>query len=241
MQNNKVCIIMGGSDIIFAPLAREMANSGYVTAIIDTDLEWAQRTADEICTFGGLAKAYYGNASDKESLELVKSSVVAEFGGCNVLINNAGLCARKLNKCEQDVNDIEVTDFNDILIPAQVFGAKIKDSMGSILNLYPMELDCDDILMDKLEGLTRKMAVNLSEVGIRVNTVAYGRVVAGIGRADSGCIEDVPMQRAAKPREIIGAVKFLTDAVNASYITGETLHVDGGYTASKKSETKKNN
>lgn len=235
MQNNKVCVMIGGRDIIYSPLAREMANSGYVTAIIDADMERAQRIADEICTFGGLAKAYYAEASDKDALEAVRSSVVAEFGGCHVLINNAGLCLENVNKYEQNVNSSSV-DFTQILVPAQVFGAKLKDTVGgAILNLCPIKIGSDNGFADRLENLTRKMAVNLCEVGIRVNTVIYGHTVSGIRLDDAGDerINEIPMQRAAKPREIIGAVKFLTDAVSSSYITGEIIHVDGGYAAKR--------
>lgn len=227
MVNNKVCVIVGGADVICAYSAKEMAKNGYVTAIVDTNIDNAKRIADEICTFGGLAKAYEGDCRSYDSLSNVRGLICAEFGKCNVIVNNLQ------STVDGDVN----TD--SVLTSAQAFVADMRGEIGcSIVNICPSgRLEAETV------ELTRKMAVNFAHEGIRVNAIVYSNVIARGNRGEfynddntptefaQSILAAVPMGRFGKPEEVVGALKYLSDPVAASYTTGTVVRVDGGYSA----------
>ena len=227
MVNNKVCVIVGGSDVICAYSAKEMAKNGYVTAIVDTNIDNARKIADEICTFGGLAKAFEGDCYNYESLSHVRGLISAEFGKCNVIVNNllAGLNAD--------------TAINCAMISSKVFISEMNGEPGcSVVNMYPSgELEA------AVEELTKKMAVNLADAGIRVNAIIYKNIVARSNKSEfynddntltetaQTVLETIPMRRFGRPDEVVGALKYLSDPVAASYTTGTVIRVDGGCSA----------
>ncbi len=227
MVNNKVCVIVGGADVICAYSAKEMAKDGYVTAIVDTDIDSAKRIADEICTFGGLAKAYEGDYCDYDSLSVVRGLICAEFGKCNVIVNNLRPAS------DGDAN------MDCVLTSTQVFLTEMSGEFGcSIVNICP-----NDRLEVETVEMTRKMAVNLADAGIRVNAIVYGNVVARSTRSEFYnddntptesarlMLEEIPMGRFGKPEEVVGALRYLSDPVAASYTTGTVIRVDGGCSA----------
>lgn len=226
MVNNKVCIVIGAVDAICASASKEMAKNGYATAIVDSDIDTAKRIADEICTFGGLAKAYEGSASNKNSLASVRSQISAELGKCNVIVN-----------CIDPNSDENV---NKILTFAEAFIRDMEGEVGcSIVNVCPM--GC--MLEAETVALTRKMAYKMADGGIRVNGILYGAMISR-GNRDELYNEDntpteaaekvlgsIPMGRFGKPEEIAGALKYLTDPIAASYTTGTVICIDGGMSA----------
>ncbi len=227
MVNNKVCVIVGGADVICAYSAKEMAKNGYVTAIVDTSIDNAKRIADEICTFGGLAKAYEGDCYNYDSLSSVRGLISAEFGKCNVIVNN-------LQGGSNDDSSIDCA-----LVSAKVFIGDMSGESGcSVVNIYPsgeFEIAAEEI--------TRKMAVNLADAGIRVNAIVYKNIVARSNKSEfynddntptesaQAMLEAIPMGRFGRPDEVVGALKYLSDPVAASYTTGTVIRVDGGYSA----------
>lgn len=227
MVNNKVCVIVGGADVICAYSAKEMAKNGYVTAIIDMEIDNAKKIADEICTFGGLAKAYEGNCRDYESLSGVRGLIFAEFGKCKVIVNNIQAAA----DCG--------TDIDCVLTSARAFSADMSGEFGcSIVNICP-----SGAIADEAVELTKKMAVNLADEGVRVNAIVYGNVVARSNRNEfynddntptesaREILDEIPMGRFGKPEEVVGALSYLSDPVAASYTTGTVIRVDGGASA----------
>ena len=87
---NKVCVVTGAGGILCAEFAKEMSKNGYAVALLDINEDAAKKVADEICSCGGLAKAYKTNVLDKACIEDVHNKVLAELGKCTVLINGAG-------------------------------------------------------------------------------------------------------------------------------------------------------
>ncbi len=227
MVNNKVCVIVGGADVICAYSAKEMAKNGYVTAIVDTNIDNAKKIADEICTFGGLAKAFEGDCYSYDSLSHVHGLISSEFGKCNVIVNNL--------QCSSN-NESAMTC---ALISAKVFVNEMIGEPGcSVVNIFP-----GGELEKEAEELTRKMAVNLADSGIRVNAIAYKNIVAKSNKSDffnddntptqaaQTILDAIPMGRFGRPDEVVGALKYLSDPVAASYTTGTVIRVDGGYSA----------
>ncbi len=227
MVNNKVCVIVGGADVICAYSAKEMAKNGYVTAIVDTNIDNAKRIADEICTFGGLAKAYEGNCYDYDSLSNVRRLIYAEFGKCNVIVNNL----------KGDLDGEAAMDC--ALLSAKVFIREMSDESGCcVVNICP-----SGELETAAEELSRKMAVNLADSGVRVNAIIYKNIIARSNKSEfynddntptesaQTMLEAIPMGRFGRPEEVVGALKYLSDPMAASYTTGAVIRVDGGYSA----------
>lgn len=230
MINNKVCVVVGGYDAICASVAKEMAKNGYVTAIIDSDENAAKRIADEICTFGGLAKGFCGCASDIERIQNVHNHIYAEFGKCNVIVNMLG-ASKSMDEAAAVI---------------QTFLKDMSDGQGcSIINVCQTDIDRTDNLEMITKEFTEAMAIRLAELGIRVNAVIYGAMVSRSNRNEylsdektptaeaEAMMSKIPMHRFGKPEEIVGALKYLADPVAASYTTGTVIHVDGGYSLNR--------
>ena len=226
MVNNKVCVIVGSVDVICAYSAKEMAKNGYVTAIVDTNIDNARRIADEICTFGGLAKAYEGDCRDYDSLSSVRELICAEFGKCNVVVNN--LCAVEMSDADIDC----------MVTSARVFVEDMSNEPGcSIVNIcFGEGIEAEAI------ALTKKMAVNFADAGIRVNAIVYNNVIPRNNRNEfynddtptedaQARLDTIPMGRFGRPEEVVGALKYLSDNTAASYTTGTVIYVDGGFSA----------
>lgn len=225
MVDNKVCIVMGGTDVVCAWSAKEMAKNGYVTAIVDKDIDAAKRIADEICTFGGLAKAYFVGCN--EDLLSVRGHITAEFGKCNVIVN----CISKNN-------------VNNLLTNIKLFANDMIGESGcSVVNICPENILGDDETEGQVVDLTKNMAIRFADTDIRVNAIIYGPILSRSNRAEyyrednvptADCeklLNKIPMKRLCKPEEIMGTLKYLTDGSSASYITGNVIYVDGGYSS----------
>ena len=88
--DNKVVVITGAGGVICSHLAKALASCGAKVALLDLNLEAAQRAADEIIKNGGVAKGFSANVLSKESLEECHKLVLEEFGPCDILVNGAG-------------------------------------------------------------------------------------------------------------------------------------------------------
>lgn len=221
---NKVCVITGAGGHLCSAFANEMARNGYFVALIDIDEEAAQRVCDEVCMYGGLAKAYCADVLDRDALESVRKKIVMELGKCNVLINGAGgnissasTAHEYYEKGDEMREDIPtffnldspgydfVFDLNmkGVLIPTQVFSKDMIGSEGcSIVNITSADAFAP---MTKspvygsakaaLSNFTRWLAVHFAKAGIRVNAIAPGFF------SDSG---EVPESISENKEKILG-------------------------------------
>ena len=87
---DKVIVITGAGGVLCSTFARAVAACGAKVALLDLNLEAAERVAKEIASEGGTAKAFQANVLDKENLELVRQQVTTSLGSCDMLINGAG-------------------------------------------------------------------------------------------------------------------------------------------------------
>ncbi|MBQ3562923.1 MAG: SDR family NAD(P)-dependent oxidoreductase, partial [Clostridia bacterium] len=156
----KNIVITGAGGVLCSAFARALAADGNKIALLDLNVDAAQKVADEINAEGGFAKAYKANVLDKEALEEIHDQILADFGKCDVLINGAGGNSPKCTTTHEEfepgdevADDIStffnldkdgfrfVFDLNMLgtLLPTQVFA---KDMIGregcSILNVSSM-------------------------------------------------------------------------------------------------------
>lgn len=227
MVSNRVCVIVGGADDLFVCAAKEMAKNGYMVAMISDGSEGASRVADEICTFGGLAKAYHGDYRVTESVMEARTLITSELGRCRCLVNLFG----SDEKSSDEIFDVSEMFIRDML----------SESGCSVVNICRMSNTAAE---KYIADTTKKMAVTLAEYGVRVNAIAYSDIdyVTEEKHHDeltekniSAVAESsvIPMKRSARPTDIVGALTYLSDANSACYTTGNIIYIDGGLTAAK--------
>ena len=199
----KVCVVTGAGGVLCAEFAKEMSKNGYAIALLDLNEDAAKAVADEICSCGGLAKAYKTNVLDKAVLEEVHQKVLAELGKCTVLINGAGGNSPKATTAHEyfengdETREDILTFFNldkagfdfvfalnlqGTLLPTQVFA---KDMIGeegcSIINISSMnaytpltKIPAYSSAKAAVSNFTQWLAVHFAKEGIRVNGIAPG-------------------------------------------------------------------
>lgn len=249
----KVAIVTGGGSGIGRATARLLASEGAAVTVADLRSEAAEAVVAEIAAVGGTARAQAVDVSDADAVAATVGDTVAAFGGLDVLHNNAA--ALDQNQCDQDVVSMDLDTWSrvlDVNLTGAMLGcrfaipAMLERGGGSIVNTASAaafyggtSLLAYSTSKAGLVALTRNVATAYGARGIRCNAVAPGVVVAREAQdALGGPMGDRLRRyttshligRLGYPEEIARAVAFLASD-EASFITGETLRVDGGFTA----------
>jgi NAD(P)-dependent dehydrogenase (short-subunit alcohol dehydrogenase family) len=244
-------IITGGSSGIGRRIALDFGAAGATVLIADIDEkpgDGSEPTHVAIEDAGGTAAFVETDVSDPDRIAAVVEAA-RDYGGVDVMVNNAGTIARKgvLDATPEEYDRVQAINARAVLFGCQYAAADMIDRgvEGTILNTSSISSEHslhDHISYDASKGavrmITRTAALDLAEYGIRVNAIAPGFTATqlsasgpeGVREAvESGEImKPVPIGRAAEPEEIAAGALFLcSDA--ASYVTGEQLYVDGGY------------
>ena len=204
----KVVVITGAGGIICGGIAKALAPSKAKIAILDLNLDAAQKVADEVNAIGGIAKAYKANVLEKDSLQSVKKDINADFGTIDILINGAGgnnPRATTSNETHELGKEYEkdffaldesgvrfVFDLNFLgtFIPTQVFAKDMLGKKGcSILNISSMnaftpltKIPAYSAAKAGISNFTEWLAVHFAPSGIRVNAIAPGFFVTNQNR-----------------------------------------------------------
>ena len=241
---DKVAIVTGSARGIGRAIAEEMAREGARVVITDRDTEEARKTAGEI---GDAAIAIEADVSRPEMVEALFRDTVERFGRIDILVNNAGIGAARL------VVDIELEEWERIirinltgafLCSQQAARLMIKQGHGGkIVNIVSLSGQKGGVGRSAygaskagLEVLNKIMAVEFADHGITVNAIAPGPIATetGKGMHTQETVDAyhrlIPQRRYGEPEEIAKAAVFLASG-DASYITGHTLNVDGGFLA----------
>ncbi len=206
---NKVVVITGAGGIICGGIAKALAPSKAKIAILDLNLEAAEKVAKEVQEIGGTAKAYKANVLEKASLEEVKEAINKDFGTVDILINGAGGNNPRATT-SNETNEIGVTyekdffaldesgvrfvfdlNFLGTFIPTQVFAKDMLGKKGcSILNISSMnaftpltKIPAYSAAKAGISNFTEWLAVHFAPSGIRVNAIAPGFFVTNQNRA----------------------------------------------------------
>ncbi len=239
---NKTAIVTGAGSGIGKAIALELASRGCDVAVCGRRLEPLQATAAEIVALGRRAFAASADVSDGESVAAYVAGALKAFGHLDVLVNNAGLTRDNLliRMSEEEWDAVLATNLKGaFLFSKAIARPMMKQRSGAIVNISSVvglvgnPGQCNYAASKAgLIALTQSMAKELASRNIRVNAVAPGFIVSQMTDALSedlkgAMLAQIPAGRFGEAADIAKAVAFLAGP-DASYITGQTLSVNGG-------------
>jgi 3-oxoacyl-[acyl-carrier protein] reductase len=243
---DRVAVVTGSARGIGAATARRFAEEGASVAVLDLDEDVAAETAAGL----GAAKAVgVGcNVAESASVDAAVERVVDELGKVDILVNNAGVTRDNLlfKMTEDDWDAVmNVHLRGSFLMSRAVQKHMVSAKYGKIVNLSSVsalgnrgQANYSAAKMG-LQGFTRTLALELGPFGVNVNAIAPGFIVTDMTDATArrvgvepeeyrkAAAERTPVRRVGYPEDIAAAAAFLCSD-EASYITGQTLYVDGG-------------
>jgi len=245
--DGKSTIVTGGSKGIGKAIATALADAGASVVIANRTPETGQEAAAEIRSeTGGTVTAVRADVTDEASVEELVDRTLEEFGGLDVLVNNAGIAIgeKAENKSREDWERTIETNLTGVFLCSKHGGrAMMDDGGGSIvtvssLNAFVAEEHVPHVdyhaSKGGVEALTRQLASEWGEHDIRVNTLAPGFVQTELSSDDTEVNETrrsrIPLGEIATPDDLVGAAVFLASDASR-YVSGTTLLVDGGYVA----------
>lgn len=244
MENiEKTALVTGASRGIGRAIALALASKGFAVALnYAGSHDAAEAVKKEIEEAGGKAFTVQGDVSKSEDVDRIFKIVKDEFGGLDVLVNNAGINrdALLIRMKESNWDDVIATDLkSDFLTTKAAAAMMMRKRKGSIINISSVVGIMGNIGQANYAaakagviGLTKACAKEMAARNIRVNAVAPGFIETAMTdgipeKIREGMIASIPMGRMGQPEDIARAVCFLASD-DASYITGQVLVVDGG-------------
>ena len=247
----KVAVVTGAGAGLGANFSRALAEAGASVVCADINTEHAERTAAKLTGDGYKAVAMHADVTDEANIEQMIQRAVDEFGSVDILVNNAGIAAGIGDPETIPLEDWKRTvdvNLTGVFACAQAAArAMIKaETGGSIINVAsilgfaasePVAASAYAATKGAVVNLTRDLAVHWAQHNIRVNALgpAYfpSDMTGGIFE-DKSLLSEIerrtPMGRVGRPNELDGPIVFLASDAS-SYITGQTIYVDGGWTA----------
>ncbi|MGD8593636.1 MAG: 3-oxoacyl-ACP reductase FabG [Gammaproteobacteria bacterium] len=239
---NQIALVTGASRGIGKAIALGLGNNGAMVIGTATSENGADNISSEFEASNIKGKGYVLDVTDQNSVEQLLTAVQNDFGAPSILVNNAGITKDNLLMRMKDEEWESIIDTNLTSI-YRLCKACLRDMMkqrkGRIINISSVVGAAGNAGQTNyaaakagLLGFTKSLAREVGPRGITVNAVAPGFIDTDMTKALSeaqreGLLKSIPLQRLGQPEEIAAAVVFLASP-QAGYITGETLHVNGG-------------
>lgn len=242
MLKEQTAIITGGARGIGKEIALTLARAGANVVIADLVLEKAQETADEVKKLGAKALVVQVDVTNKEDVDKLLQKTLKEYNSVDILINNAGVTRDTLiiRMKEEDWDFVLKVNlkgtFNCLKSAAKVM---IKQRKGKIVNIASIVGFTGNVGQANYSAskagviaLTKTAARELASRNITVNAIAPGFIDTDMTKSLNEEIkqklkEQIPLGKLGMPEDIAHSVKFLVSE-EASYITGQVIHVNGG-------------
>lgn len=239
----KSALVTGASRGIGRSIALQLAEEGYNVAVnYAGSKEKAEAVVEEIKAKGVDSFAIQANVADADEVKAMIKEVVSQFGSFDVLVNNAGITRDNLlmRMKEQEWDDVIDTNLKGVFNCIQKATPQmLRQRSGAIINLSSVvgavgNPGQANYVATKagVIGLTKSAARELASRGITVNAVAPGFIVSDMTDALSDELKEqmltqIPLARFGQDTDIANTVAFLASD-KAKYITGQTIHVNGG-------------
>ncbi|GMQ47083.1 3-oxoacyl-ACP reductase FabG [Vibrio sp. 10N] len=235
----KIALVTGASRGIGRSIAELLVERGATVIGTATSENGAAAISEYL---GENGKGLALNVTDTDSIEAVLKQINEEFGAIDILVNNAGITRDNLlmRMKDDEWTDIMDTNLTSIFrLSKAVLRGMMKKRQGRIINVGSVVGTMGNAGQTNYAaakagviGFTKSMAREVASRGVTVNTVAPGFIETDMTKAlndeqRAATLANVPAGRLGDPREIASAVAFLASP-EAAYITGETLHVNGG-------------
>lgn len=248
--DGETAIVTGAARGLGKEMATALAEAGADVAVVDIDIETAESTASAIAETGVDTAAVEVDVTDEAEVEAMMETVAERLGPIDVLINNAGIAANE--PAEEMAYDTwqRTLDVNlsGVFLCAKHAGRRMLDrGEGRIINIASMSAYNVNVPQPQVGYnaskagvlmVTKSMAVEWADRGVRVNAIAPGymrtdlveEVLEADPEMERTWVENTPMGRLGRPDDLRGIVVYLASEAS-SYVTGEIVRVDGGYTS----------
>ena len=238
-MQNKIALVTGATRGIGRAIAEELASKG--AFVIGTAT--SEKGADTISAYlGDKGKGLVLNVADEESIDAVLEQIKEQFGDIDILVNNAGITRDNLLMRMKDEEwfDIMQTNLTSVFhLSKAMLRSMMKKRFGRIITIGSVVGSMGNPGQSNycaakagLIGFSKGLAKEVASRGITVNVVAPGFIATDMTEVlteeqKAGILGNVPAGRLGEPKDIAKAVAFLASD-DAAYITGTTLHVNGG-------------
>ena len=246
--SGRVAVVIGATSGLGKEIALGLAEHGADVVPGGRRADLLQNTCDEIARLGRRTLCHTIDATRKTSLEKFRDNVLAALGRVDILVNSAGRTFRKptIAVAPEEWSSLFETNLTAVLEACQVFFEPLKASgAGRIVNIASLssfaafhEVAAYCASKSAVLSLTRSLACEWAHYNICVNAIAPGVFPTELNQALLNGSERgreillrTPMRRFGHPRELVGAAVLLASDA-ASFITGQSIVVDGGYLAS---------
>ena len=245
---DKVAVVTGAAQGIGAATAARLAAEGATVAVVDLSVERGADTVDQVTSAGGTGVAFGCNVADAREVEATVDAVTSRFGKIDVLVNNAGITRDNMlfRMSDDDWSAVMLVNLTSMFFMCRaVQRCMVQARYGRIVSLSSRSALGNrgqanySAAKAGVQGLTATLAIELGPYNITANAVAPGYVAtamtAAVAERVGVTLEDhqrtaaqrTALGRVAHPDEIASVVAFLASD-DASYVSGQTLYVNGG-------------
>ena len=243
MLEEKIALVTGASRGIGRQIAKTLAAKGaFVIVNYNGSAAKAEEVVKEIQAAGGNGQAVQCNVSDFESCKEMLDAVVKEHGHLDILVNNAGITRDNLlmKMSEEDFDAVIQTNLKGVFnCTRHIARQMLKQKSGRIINISSVSGVAGNAGQANYSaakagilGLTKSAAKELASRNITVNAIAPGFIETDMTAALSERVREailaqIPLARFGQAEDVAAAAAFLASE-ESRYMTGQTLHVDGG-------------
>jgi len=239
--DDKVALVTGAARGIGAAAARMFADNG-ASVVLGDILPEVSDVAAEMITNGRNAIAVVGDVSSPQYSRSLVTVATEQFGKLNFAFNNAGVSGKQC-----DIEDLTIDDWDKVInidlngvfygvryqVPAMVeTGGGVIINTSSVLGIKPISGSSLEYTAAKhgVIGLTKQVAVNYGRQGVRCNAICPGFIETPLtsDQESEWFVSRTPVGRTGSPQDIAGAVRLLC-SVDAAFVNGASLQVDGGF------------
>lgn len=244
----RIALVTGAGQGNGKSIAKGLAKAGATVIVTDLSEANANSAAAEINEAGGRAVAYKLDVTSREECDAIALATASDVGNIDILVNNAGIIIREGLDSPKVASNLQRTlDVNVMgtFHPTNSWLGALRKTKGVIINVGSIAstTGIPNVVgyspsKGAVKMLTQALAVELAKDGIRVNAIAPGVIETPMTSYTREAPERLdkfmmrtPMARVGQPEELVGPVVFLASSM-ATYVTGVTLPIDGGYLAS---------